>query len=360
DGASTMLRCRTGVAAQLKKYNPYLTENHCIAYRLHLASQDAAEQVLYFKKYDALVKEIYLYFIQNTLEEPELVLLNIVSTHWLSFSNVIHNFYRSLKSVKEALLEELTTNQQAASLLTDIDQEFEIITMFLADYFFIMEKLICIFQSDYISFTDIQQYITMTIDAIRAQFIGNNEVLLTYGPNLLEYMAKNNLNLDQLPIFIFEFALATIESLNNRFPNRELFDALKIFDPEQLPNLDNELSNYSNEKIKFLGDFYRLEKIVEDKKFKPPLSKQLLINEWGLVKFFLKNYRSVKFVNAWNLIFTKTSFLLDFPATLTLIQISLIISVSNAAVKRVFSRQNLIKTRLHNQMSIDTLNDHLK
>ncbi|CAG8472995.1 9692_t:CDS:1 [Cetraspora pellucida] len=209
--------------------------------------------------------------------------------------------------------------------------------MFLADYFFIMKKLIRVFQSDYISFTDIQQYITMMIDAIWAQFIGNNEVLPTYGPNLLEYIAKNNLNLDQLLIFISEFALATIESLNNHFSNRELFDALKIFDSEQLPNLDNELSNYDNEKIKFLGNFYGLEKIVEDKKFKPPLSKQVLINEWRLVKFFLKNYRSVKFVNAWNLIFTKTSFLLDFSATSTLIQISLIIPVSNATIKRVFS-----------------------
>ncbi|CAG8634044.1 211_t:CDS:2, partial [Dentiscutata heterogama] len=248
DGASTMLGHRTGIAARLK-------------------NQDATEQVLYFKKYDTLVKGIYLYFsssykrlltlkmVQNTLEELELVLLNIVSTCWLSFSNVIHNFHRSLKLVKEALSEEAITNQQAASLLTEIDQEFEIITMFLADYFFIMKKLICIFQSDYVLFTDIQQYITMTVDAIQAQFIDSNEVLPTY---------------------------AIIESLNNRFPNRELFNALKIFDPEQLPNLDSELSNYGNEEIRFLGDFYGLEKIVSDKKFKPPLNKQLLIKEWGL------------------------------------------------------------------------------
>ncbi|CAG8844742.1 14528_t:CDS:1, partial [Racocetra persica] len=40
-------------------------------------------------------------------------------------------------------------------------------------------------------------------------------------------------------------------------------------------------------------------------------------------------------------------------------QISLIIPVSNTTVERVFFRQNLIKTRLCNQMSIDTLNDHL-
>ncbi|CAG8852009.1 35486_t:CDS:2, partial [Racocetra persica] len=57
-----------------------------------------------------------------------------------------------------------------------------------------------------------------------------DEVLPTYGPNLLEYMEK-------------------------------LYNALKIFDPEQLPKLDSELSNYGNEEIKFLSDFYETEKI---------------------------------------------------------------------------------------------------
>ncbi|CAG8720731.1 8026_t:CDS:2 [Gigaspora margarita] len=138
DGASTMLGQRTGVAARLKKYNPYLTENHCIAHRLHLASQDAAEQVAYFKTYDTLVKGIYLYFsssykrlltlkmVQHNLEEPELVLLNIISTRWLSFSNIIHNFHQCLESIKGALLEEAANNQQAASLLANINQNLKL------------------------------------------------------------------------------------------------------------------------------------------------------------------------------------------------------------------------------------------
>src|SRR5688500_1480026 len=87
DGASKMLGHRNGVATRLKKLNPFITENHCIAHRLHLAGKDAAEQVPYFKKYDKILKNIYGYFsssykrllnlklIQNTLEEPELVLL---------------------------------------------------------------------------------------------------------------------------------------------------------------------------------------------------------------------------------------------------------------------------------------------
>ncbi|CAG8500004.1 14502_t:CDS:2 [Dentiscutata heterogama] len=72
------------------------------------------------------------------------------------------------ESIKEALLEKAANNQQAASLLADIDQEFKIATMFLANYFFILRKLICIFQLDYILFANIQQHVTIIIDAIQA------------------------------------------------------------------------------------------------------------------------------------------------------------------------------------------------
>ncbi|CAG8853784.1 45492_t:CDS:1, partial [Gigaspora margarita] len=216
DGASTILGHQNGVAACLKKYNPFITKNHCIAHRLHLAGQDAAEKVLYFAKYEKLVKGIYTYFsssykwllalkmVQNTLEEPKLMILNIVSTRWLSLSNVIYNFHQNLELIKGALLDEAANNTQAATLLADIDQTFKIITMFLADYFFIIDKLICIFQSEYISFIDIKQYIIMACDALQAQFIGNNDVLPTYGKNLLKYMDDNNLDITQTPIFISE------------------------------------------------------------------------------------------------------------------------------------------------------------
>ncbi|CAG8731940.1 9348_t:CDS:2, partial [Cetraspora pellucida] len=138
DGASTMLDHQNGVAAYLKKYNPFITENRCIAHRLHLAGQDAAEKVSYFEKYEKLVKGIYTYFsssykrlltlkmVQNILEEPELMILNIVSTRWLLFSNIIYNFHQNLESIKEALLDEAANNMQTAILLADIDQTFKI------------------------------------------------------------------------------------------------------------------------------------------------------------------------------------------------------------------------------------------
>ncbi|CAG8489083.1 294_t:CDS:1 [Scutellospora calospora] len=199
----------------------------------------------------------------------------------------------------------------------------------------------------------------MACDALQAQFIGNNNVLPTYGQNLLQYIEENNLDTSQFLTFISEFASATITSLNNRFPNRELYEAIKIYDPKQLLISNSDLANYSNEVINILSNFYRTEKIINNQQFIPPLEKKDLINEWGMVKFFLKNYRSIKFVDTWNFIFSQTTFIYDFPATSTLIQIALLIPVSNTTIERVFSYQKLIKTRLRNQMNIETLNHHL-
>ncbi|CAG8847503.1 32983_t:CDS:2, partial [Gigaspora margarita] len=242
DGASTMLGKQTSIATRLKKINPYITENHCIAYHLHLACEDTAKEVQYFQKYEKILKGIYLYFtlklVQNNLNEPELVLLNIISTQWLFFSNVIHNFYQSLESVKGALLDKTSNNSQALELL------------------------------------NIQRNIDITIQAIQVQFIRNNQILPIYGQILLEYIKNNNINI--LPLFVSEFSLAIIKNLKKHFPNRELYHAMRIFNPQELPESDNNLANYGNVEINILGDFYKNDKIIGKKKFTALLNKRVL------------------------------------------------------------------------------------
>ncbi|CAG8603362.1 15059_t:CDS:2, partial [Dentiscutata heterogama] len=194
------------------------------------ACQDAAEKILYFEKYEKLVKEIYTYFsssykrllklkmVQNTLEEPELMILNI--------------------SIKRALLDEAANNMQAAILLADINQTFEIHAMHY-----------------------------------KLNLLVNN-ILPTYGQILLKYIEENNLDTSQFSTFISEFASATITSLNNHFPNLEFYKAIKIYDPKQLPISNNDLANYGNEVINILSNFYGTEKVINNQQFIPPLEKK--------------------------------------------------------------------------------------
>ena len=50
NGASTMLGCRNGVVAQLKRIRPSAIGVHCAAHRLNLASSQAGDAVPYVKK----------------------------------------------------------------------------------------------------------------------------------------------------------------------------------------------------------------------------------------------------------------------------------------------------------------------
>jgi len=53
------------------------------------------------------------------------------------------------------------------------------------------------------------------------------------------------------------------------------------------------------------------------------------------------------------------TFSFNYSITTIILKITFIISLSNAHVERIFSQQNLIKSKLRNKMNIDTLNNHL-
>ena len=64
DGASLMLGNRGGVSMLLKKKVPFLVANHCVAYRLALASSQAANEIpnleIYSISYSDIIR-IHLY-----------------------------------------------------------------------------------------------------------------------------------------------------------------------------------------------------------------------------------------------------------------------------------------------------------
>ena len=152
----------------------------------------------------------------------------------------------------------------------------------------------------------------MTIEAIQIQFIGNDNVNPTYGTNLQEYLLQNNIERSSVPSFIHDFSNSVITSLKNRFPNRKLYWAMRIYDPQQLPIDNKDLLNYGEEEIDILCDFYGTEIVQNDKVFSQLLEKRDLKSEWGLVKLYLKNFRNLKFINAWQKIFSIHSYFFPF------------------------------------------------
>ena len=356
-----------------------MTSVHCIAHRLHLAGQDAAREVPYFKEYEIICKQLYGYFsgsykrmqnlklIQDTNNDPQLTILNIINTRWLSMSNVVHNLHQILFSVIDALNDDMINAENSrdkarvSQLIDNLDPNFIISTMFLADLMYILSKMIKIFQRDHIDLSEVKNSLETTISAIEAQFVGRDNILPTYGTILHQYMEDNNILSDHLPSFISKFAKAIIKALQNRFPNSGIYNALRIFDPKFLPQRESDIAYYGDNEIKMLVEYFGNDRLSDSgENFPAYFNETDLKQEWGVVKQIMKSVRSFDFVKAWEHIWsTKPYFIQDYPIIFRLVKLALMISLSNAHVERVFSHHKLTKTKLRNRMNEDTLNMHL-
>jgi len=86
DGASNMTGYKSGIAARFKKINPFISSNHCISHRLHLAGKDASDEVFYFQKYEKTLQEIYGYFSRSYTRQNILKLMQVIN-YFPNYSN---------------------------------------------------------------------------------------------------------------------------------------------------------------------------------------------------------------------------------------------------------------------------------
>ena len=92
-----------------------------------------------------------LKLIQDTNNDPQLTVLNIINTRWLSMSNVVHNLHQILFSIIDALNDDMINAENSrdkarvSQLIDNLDPNFIISTIFLADLMYILSKMIKIF-----------------------------------------------------------------------------------------------------------------------------------------------------------------------------------------------------------------------
>ena len=242
-------------------------------------------------------------------EDPQLSVLRIINTRWLSLSNAVSNLHQIIFSIISALDDDATNNkcnktqQRAQRLREDIDSEFILATKFLADILFTFSNLTKIFQSDYVALSDVHIQLNAVIDSITTEFISSGDnpndidyISPTYGNHLREYMS-DLIEPNILPIAFKEFATALVNNLRLRFPDTGIYNAMKIFDFSQTPTKSNEIAIYGEHEIKILGDFYGSSKFQNGQAFSAKINKSRLIQEWREAKLLLKNYREFNFID---------------------------------------------------------------
>jgi hypothetical protein len=141
--------------------------------------------------------------IQENSENPDLAILNIVDTRWLSWATVIHNFHQILDDIHLALVQQKDASPMANFLHESLTTEFYIFTKFLADILLTMKSMILVFQSDYVSLAETRQQLSMVIESITSDFIGSENSSPHYGFHLANYINECNLSGDDLPSKLF-------------------------------------------------------------------------------------------------------------------------------------------------------------
>ncbi|XP_058882921.1 uncharacterized protein LOC117415022 [Acipenser ruthenus] len=106
DGPSVMTGAKNGVAMKMTQDYPYLENAHCIAARLALVTNQAANNVNYMQKFQEMITSLYCYFkhsavcvakLQEMQEVLDARLLKIKALHdvrWFSFCAALEAVYR--------------------------------------------------------------------------------------------------------------------------------------------------------------------------------------------------------------------------------------------------------------------------
>ncbi|GBB97182.1 hypothetical protein RclHR1_29300002 [Rhizophagus clarus] len=330
DDASTMVGCKNGVVAKLKELSLFLILVHCISHRLHLVEKNAANEVQYFKKYEAMCKELYSYFSKSYKR-----MLNL---KMIQESNDDPHLHAGDQRDRD----------QAKKLLELVDSKLKISTMYMADLIYLLTILS-------------QISLDATITTIKTRFISFDDQPPVYGTNLQQFIQNNSFYNNHIPDDFVHFAKALVRNLQACFPYNELYDSMKILDPKELPLQESALSSYGIEELKLLCEHFGNQKHKSNgTPVQPLINSSECKKEWQMVKHIMKSIRNYDIIEGWHHIWsTCPQFKNKFPNVNILVNIVLLVPLSNANVERVFSQHKLTKTRLRNKLNVKTLDMHL-
>ncbi|CAG8505573.1 3408_t:CDS:2, partial [Ambispora leptoticha] len=338
-----------GIVSHLKSKQPFLSSIHTVGQSIHSSMKEAADMVLYFVQYQTIMNEILDYF--SVISDPPSSLkpigegitnslYNIDAARFLSWCQEIAVNSQILDEIRIAL--SLSHAENATTLCNKIDQNFTIATKLLADIYNILQNLVIFFQGDPISVADLYPLVNQATTKIYVEFIGNSEDRPHYGSMLRQFVEKTLTSGVTLPKFIPQFATATINALNERFPMLDVYNNMRIFDPRFLPNERRAIGPYGKEEIDMLNRIYGNPNFESGIIFPPVIDSQALIKEWSQAKYLLSGFKELPFTEAWKKTFETVEFVQEFPNIVKIISIALTVPYSNAHVEDLLSRQKRI------------------
>ena len=376
---------RKGVYSYLLKLNPFLILRHCANHRLAPANSDTVKEVNFIKEYIDIVQDIYSFFsksarrnvllkkFQAEVIEPELQVLKMCPTRWLSLSRCVKNISRMFQSLILTFDEELNMNDNGLTpdskekyskvLLHLCEYKFIGLTYFLLDILGVVDNLCYESQSDSLNYGNYVISVNNCMNEIQENYV-NKEI---YGANFRNFQEKveskeflPNVLIDkseyqksQTKIIISEFSNCLYKNLKNRFDVDDTVMLFQILIIENIRKNENEVAFYGISELDKLIEIFGARKksgTVEHEALIDPTETR---SEWRLFKRLIKNnYLQENNTTFWSKNLDSPSLKTQYPNIRRLGYIANVLPMSTAICERGFSTLNLIKDELKNKLGI--------
>ncbi|CAC5363056.1 unnamed protein product [Mytilus coruscus] len=355
DGAAVMVGKHSGVVTRIKETVPGILSSHCIAHRLALASGAAADSVQYLVKFQEIISSIYKYFSKSPKNMSRLdKIFDIVKkseceTHATRFKQVFHTRWLSFDGSVSAICDNYS------SLLSILSEDKGAKAQDLS--------ILCkAYQSSTIEYTVVHPLLSVTVDKINGHFENEDGFMFTKflddvpsDFNCEKFHFKGHdirdsgKYRDEAKSACRNFVSNLLENLNRRFS----FEG----DSEVLSSMCNIFNPilYSNDcKDKFLKSAKQVVQHFSDCNLNDFENEEMLDQIVTFSHVVKSSYShcsnsindvcqvALKHKEVYPYVFKAAEKLLTVP-------------VSSVECERGFSRQNIIKTKLRNRLSTDSL-----
>ncbi len=180
DGASTMVGRNTGVATRLRELSPHLINVHCLAHRLALCTENAANYVPFIKAFQQTLTDLFYYFkksanrtaalagIQKVLDSEQVKLKEVHEVRWFAFYDALHSVFLNWKSLVTYFKGLKKPNEKEKEMLQKLtDYRFVAVLHMLMDVIPSFTQLNIIFQQQNLDVAVVQPAIDSTLEACK-------------------------------------------------------------------------------------------------------------------------------------------------------------------------------------------------
>ncbi|XP_035673668.1 zinc finger protein 862-like [Branchiostoma floridae] len=400
DGAAVMSSDMNGVTGLLHRDNPFALAVHCVCHRLQLAVSQAAKNIPQIKSTSLLVDSIYNYImlspnrlaefnaLVDVLGEEYLKLKHSYEIRWLSMGEAVRSVIENFRSLA------VYTEEQAAEgdpVAIGLHQQ---LTSFLpmgllhllADVLDATNHLSKIFQYRDITFSVLRSELNdcleilegmRGVDGIKlARFVTSVQDTGNYleTPITMRVGRGGQDPVETLNAVKTDFLDRLLDNLRARFPQLDLLDAMKVFEPQQYPDDDDNiaLAYWGRHELNVLLNHYAEDKVSRDGNICEAYINRLMCEgQFGAFKQAVatryKGEQREENGVAWFHYYRPNELLEKmfagdnaynqriFGEVFKLMCYSLVVLVSNAEAERVFSCQNRIKTKTRTLLGIEQL-----